>query len=92
MDYQVWTQEYAGADWKRENVGDLPAAKRAVLAAAKEGKETILTVEVPFSIELKVGEPGAEVRKTKTPKTPAAGDKQEDGGDHEADQDQSEQN
>ncbi len=67
MDYQIWTKEYEAGPWSREDAGDIEAAKRIILAASKEGKESILTVEVPFSLELKVGEPGGEVKKARTP-------------------------
>ena len=64
MDYQVWTKAEFGDQWDRQDCGDIDAAKRTLLEASKAGKEAMLTVEVPFELELKVGEPGAE------PKTP----------------------
>ncbi|GAJ16150.1 unnamed protein product, partial [marine sediment metagenome] len=56
----------------REDCGDLGAAKRKILDATKEGRAVSLTQELPFELQLKVGEPGAEVKKTaKTAKTAA---------------------
>ena len=69
MDYQVWTKEEYGDNWKREDCGDLAAAKRTILANEKTGKEITLTVEVPFSTELKVGEPGGESKKKRSTKS-----------------------
>ena len=91
MDYQVWTKAEYGDQWDREDCGDLGAAKRTILAASKEKKEVILTVEVPFSLELKVGEPGAE---PKTPKRKPAKEPEEtpeEEVESEADKDPAEQ-
>jgi len=63
MEYQVWTRETYDERWDRENCGDLGAAKRAILIASKGGLIVELTVLVPFEVQLKVGEPGAEVKK-----------------------------
>ena len=69
MDYQVWVKEEYGNLWGRTDCGDLGAAKRKILDASKEGKEASLTQELPFELQLKVGEPGAEVKKSKAAKT-----------------------
>ena len=91
MDYQVWTKDEFGDQWNRDECGDLGAAKRELIAALKTGKEATLTVEVPFSLELKVGEPGAE-RKLKAKEKYRAGVKQpEEEVESEADQDPTEQ-
>jgi len=90
MDYQVWIKDQYGDSWSREDAGDAGSAKRLILAASKEGKEVVLTVEVPFSLELKVGEPGGEVKKRKAGKEPAAEETQEEATKSEADQNQAE--
>lgn len=74
MDYQVWIKREFGEEWSREDCGDLGAAKRRILDASKQGEKAALTVEVPFSLELKVGEPGGEVKK-KPAKKASPGDK-----------------
>ena len=65
MDYTVWVKEEFGDMWMPHVCGDVAAAKRKVLDASKMGKEVRMTVEVPFEVQLKVGEPGAEVKKPK---------------------------
>jgi len=91
MDYQVWTKEEYGELWDRQEVGDLPAAKRAVLEGAKAGKRVTMTVEVPFFLELKVGEPGGETKKPKLPAKRLTDRELEEAKDLETDPSQSEQ-
>lgn len=91
MDYQIWIKEEFGDTWSRVDAGDLGAAKREILVASKAGKEAILTVEVPFSLELKVGEPGGETKKRRTTKEQPAEESQEEGAENEADKDPAEQ-
>ena len=72
MDYTVWIKDEFAEGWVPHDCGDQTAAKRKVLDAAKLGREVRMTVEVPFEVQLKVGEPGAEVRrKGKKPEPPA---------------------
>ena len=87
MDYQIWTKSEFGDDWQRTDAGDLEAAKRELLAASKKGLEPILTVEVPFDLQLKVGEPGAEVKRPREKKTEKTEEKTEEATKSEADQD-----
>ena len=72
MNYQVWTHdEYTG--WIKVECGDLPAVKREVLEALKQGKDPMVTVEVPYDVNIKVMEDKiGEVtpRKTKHDKSP----------------------
>ena len=71
MDYQVWIEEEFGDTYKKVDCGDLAAAKREIDAAYKTGKDPMLTVEVPYSLAIKVEEPGSAKPKRKTePKTP----------------------
>lgn len=90
MDYQVWVKDQFGDTWGREDVGDLGAAKRSIMAAMKLGNDAVLTIEVPFSLELKVGEPGAEVKKKRTPGQRAADENREGAPVSEADQGEAE--
>lgn len=83
MNYQVWTKDQYADNWARVDCGDLGAAKRTILQAAKDGKQTVLTVEVPYEVQLKVGEPGEETPKLrKEKKEPET--KEEETGEHEA--------
>jgi len=91
MDHLVLTKEEFGDLWSLEECGDIPAAKRKVLEATKKGATVRLAVEVPFSVELKVGEPGGEGKTPKTPKPGKSGSKSQEELNREADQSQSEQ-
>lgn len=68
MDYQVWTKEEFGDNYTKVDCGDLAAAKRTIDEAYKQGKEPILTVEVPYKLDIKVSEVGTEVPKKAKPK------------------------
>lgn len=92
MDYTVWMKDEYEEAWRPQECGDLGAAKRKVLEAAKEGKEVRMTAEVTFELQLKVGEPGAEVKKTKTKVKPPAGETTQEEEKVEADKDKPEQN
>ena len=63
MNYTVWIKDEYDDKWAPHECGDVEAVKRVVLQAAKEAKEIRITVEVPFEVGIKVGEPGAEVKK-----------------------------
>ena len=55
MNYQVWTKdEYEG--WKRADCPDIETVKASVLAAIKTGKDPLVTVEVPFDVNIKIKE------------------------------------
>lgn len=66
MDYQVWLKDEYGETYTKVDCGDLPAAKRELDKAVREGKDPILTIEVPYELNIKVSEVGSEVTKTKT--------------------------
>jgi len=68
MDYQVWTKEEFGDTWTKVDCGDLPAAKRELDIAVRAGREPILTVEVPYSLAIKVEDVGTEKPKRKAAK------------------------
>jgi len=65
MDYQVWTKDEYEDKYTKVDCGDLPAAKREIDAAYKDGKDPILTVEVPYSLAIKIEEPGSGDSKRK---------------------------
>jgi len=55
MSYQVWTKsEFEG--WQRKDCEDLEAAQVELLAALKRGAEPLLTVEVPFGVNIEIKE------------------------------------
>jgi len=60
MDYQVWTKEEYGETYAKVDCGDLAAAKREIDQAYKRGLEPLLTVEVPYSLAIKVEPVGTE--------------------------------
>ena len=65
MDYQVWTKEEFGENYTKVDCGDLSAARREIDKAVRQGREPILTVEVPYELGIKVGEVGSEPKKSK---------------------------
>lgn len=60
MDYQVWTKEEYGDNYTKVDCGDLPAVKRELDKAVRLGREPILTVEVPYSLAIKIEDVGTE--------------------------------
>lgn len=86
MDYTIWTKEEFGDTWKRQDAGDEQAAKRIILEEMKQGREPVLTVEIPFNLKLEVGGPGAEVKKPRGKRDSPAGDQPEEGSTNETDQ------
>lgn len=65
MDYQVWTKDEYGEVYSKVDCGDLLAARREIDKAVRQGREPILTVEVPYELNIKVSEVGSEVKKDK---------------------------
>ena len=63
MDYTVWIKDEYEDKWLPHECGDAGAVKSKVLEAANQALTVRITVEVPFEIQLKIGEPGAEGRK-----------------------------
>jgi len=71
MEYQVWTKDEFGETYTKVDCGDLVAAKREVDKAVRAGREPVLTVEVPYSLAIKVEAVGTEKPPHKeTPKEP----------------------
>lgn len=74
MNFQVWTHdEYEG--WKREDCADIQEVQKAILKALTSGKDPLVTVEVPFDVDIKIKEDKiGEVtpRETKLDKGPGA--------------------
>ena len=60
MDYQVWIKDEFGDTYTKVDCGDLIAAKREVDMAVRAGAEPLLTVEVPYSLSIKVEAVGTE--------------------------------
>ena len=59
--YQVWTKEEYVEGWSKVACGDLSAVQREILKAVKEGKDPLMTMEIPFDISIKIKE--AEIGK-----------------------------
>lgn len=60
MDYQVWIKDEFGDTYTKVDCGDLQAARREIDIAYRAGKEPFLTVEVPYSLAIKVEAVGTE--------------------------------
>jgi len=87
MEYQVWKKDEFGDTWTKTDCGDIAAAKREVLSAAKEAKEAVLTVAIPFTVQLKVGEPGAVGKKVQKDEEKDTGETTEEEPESETDKD-----
>lgn len=72
MNYQVWTKdEFEG--WKREDCADIQEVQKAIFKALTSGKDPLVTVEVPFDVNIKIKEDKIDEvtpRKTKDDKGP----------------------
>jgi len=68
MDYQVWTKDEYADTYTKVDCGDLAAATREVDKAVRAGREPLLTVEVPYSLAIKVEDVGTEKPKRKEAK------------------------
>ena len=68
MDYQVWTKDEYGDTYTKVDCGDLEAARRELDKAVRAGREPTLTVEVPYSLAIKVEDVGTEKPKRKVDK------------------------
>lgn len=75
MDYQIWTKDDYDDKWARQDCGDLAAAKRIIDTEVRAGREPLLTVEVPYKIDIKFTEVSSEVTKSKTKSDKGAGGK-----------------
>ncbi len=85
MDYQIWVKDEFGDTYTKVDCGDLAAAKRVVDTAVRAGKEPILTIEVPYSLAIKVEDIGTEKPRRKGDKK-ETGTKTEEEPKHEVDQ------
>lgn len=65
MDYQVWIKDDFGDTYTKVDCGDLAAARRVIDTAVRTGGDPILTVEVPYSMSIKVEAVGTEKPKRK---------------------------
>ncbi len=59
MSYQVWTKsEFEG--WQRKDCVDLTAAQGELLAAIQRGATPLLTVEIPWGVNIWIKEAGED--------------------------------
>lgn len=65
MNYQVWLKEEYEEVYRKVECGDLLAVKREIDKAVRAGQEPILTVEVPYTLGIKIEEVGAEKKTLK---------------------------
>ena len=68
MDYQVWIKDEYADGYKKVDCGDVAAAEREIDKAVRAGQEPILTVEVPYKLDIKVSAVGTEAPKKPKPK------------------------
>ena len=65
MNYQVWIRDEFGETYTKVDCGDLPAARMELDTTVRAGKEPLLTVEVPYSLSIKIEDVGTEKPKRK---------------------------
>lgn len=65
-EYILWIEEYEGS-WRPVRCGDLPAVQREILKFLKDGKEPLITINVPYKFNVKIEE--AEIGKVQKDKT-----------------------
>lgn len=68
MDYQVWTKDEYQELYSKVDCGDLLEVRVEIEKAIRNGNEPLLTAEVPYKYDIKIGEVGSEANKDKTPK------------------------
>lgn len=85
MEYQVWTKEQYQEGYARVDCGDLDAARRELDKAVRAGGDPLLTVAVPYKLDIKVSEVGTELPKPPKPKKEPE-EKKEEAAKSEADQ------
>ena len=73
MDYQVWTKEEYADTYTKVDCGDMTAARREIDLAVRLGREPLLTVAVPYELNIKIGEVGDEAKKGKAKPDKVAG-------------------
>jgi len=65
MNYQVWTKDEYGETYTKVECGDMEAVKRELENSLKRGNEPVLTMEVPYTMNIKIMEVGSEAIKSK---------------------------
>ena len=60
MNYQVWHKDEFGDAFQKVDCPDIAAASIAIDKAVRAGGEPILTVEVPYSLAIKIEAVGME--------------------------------
>lgn len=63
MKYLVMTKDQYIDGWNLKEVDGKGPAIPEVISASKEGKEVRIAVEVPFSLDISIGEPGEQVER-----------------------------
>ena len=60
MNYQVWSKDEFGESYNKTDCPDIVAASKAIDKVVRAGGEPILTVEVPYSLAIKIEAVGSE--------------------------------
>lgn len=90
LKYSIFSKDNFGDMWTRSEVADDEEAKKKLLELQKEKVETVLVVEVPFELELKIGEVGDPLPDVPEPPAPTAEEIAAEEARIAADQDQTE--
>ena len=78
MNYQVWSKDEFGDTYNRVECEDIDTARRAIDKVVRTGGSPILTVEVPYSLAIKIEAVGSEKpTPTVDPRTKFKPDKEE---------------
>lgn len=65
MQYQVWTKEDYGDVYKRTDCPNLDTVMAAIDKAVRTGGQPLVTVEVPYEVEIKIAEVTSEITEGK---------------------------
>lgn len=60
MRYIIFTEDQYGHTWSRKDCDGTEAAKDAITLGLRAGEKPLLTVEVPYTHTLTIGQPGGE--------------------------------
>ncbi len=78
MEYQVWTKDEYQDQYTKVDCADLPAARKQIDQDVRAGRDPMLTVQVPYSIGIKIEDVGAEVPKSRKKSSKAEEESKED--------------
>ena len=65
MNYQVWTKNEYDAGYTKIDCDDVAAVKREVESSVRASQDPLVTIEVPYTMDITIGEIKDEATKSK---------------------------